>query len=66
MLRHERSQPREAKHLVVWIMGLYQPIALEQDAVLLAQRGFFLLIAHLSGISPKGIPLARRSLVPSP
>ena len=41
MLRDERSQPREAEHLVVWIMGLNQPIAIEEDIVLLSQNTSF-------------------------
>src|SRR5918995_7277366 len=39
-------QAREAEHLVVGVMCLYQPVAVEQDALASLQGDLVLLIAH--------------------
>ena len=39
-------QPRETKHLTLGVVSLYQPVAVEQDAVTLSQRDLSLLVAH--------------------
>src|SRR5215213_8350814 len=46
MLGDERPKPREAEHLALGVVGLYQPIAVEQHAATLSQRDLPLLIAH--------------------
>jgi len=48
-------KPREAEHLVVGIVGLYQGVAVEEDSFFLSENGFYFLIAHL-GQKPQGHP----------
>src|SRR5215211_7819528 len=40
------SKPREAEHLALWVVCLYQPITVEQEVVPLGENDFFLLVEH--------------------
>jgi hypothetical protein len=46
VLRHERPKPREAEHLAFRVVGLYQPVAVEQDALASIDHYLLLLVAH--------------------
>jgi hypothetical protein len=53
--RHRGCQSLGKRTLVVWITGLYQAVAVEEDAAFLSENGFYFLIAHL-GHKPQGHP----------
>src|SRR5215213_2751608 len=46
VLCDERPKPREAEHLALRIVGLYQPVAVEEGAIVPLQYYLFLLITH--------------------
>jgi hypothetical protein len=46
VLRHERPQPREAEHLSLGVVGLDQPVAVEEDALASIDHYLPLLVAH--------------------
>src|SRR5215217_8862227 len=46
VLCDQTSKPRKAEHLTLEVVGLYQPIAVEQHAAPLSERDPSLLIAH--------------------
>src|SRR5215217_1031870 len=48
MLGDERPQPGEPEHLALEVVSLYQPIAVEKNAIALSQRGLSLLVARPS------------------
>src|SRR5215211_7748132 len=47
MRSDESLQPREAEHLPPRVVSLYQPIAVEEDALSRLQRYLLLLVAHV-------------------
>src|SRR5215208_885129 len=55
MRRDESLQPREAEHLPLGVVSLYQTVAVEEDAVALLQHSLLLLVEH-AGHKPKGHP----------
>jgi transcriptional regulator with XRE-family HTH domain len=46
VLGDEPPQLRKAEHSPLGVMGLHQPVAVEQDATILSERDLSLLIAH--------------------
>src|SRR5215211_2742269 len=46
MLGANRPKSREAEHLALGVVGLYQPVAVEKGAVAPLQGGLLLLVAH--------------------
>src|SRR5215213_10340878 len=46
MLSYERPKPREAEHLTLRVVGLYQPVAVEQCCLALLEHYLVLLVAH--------------------
>src|ERR687894_792271 len=56
MLGDERSQPREAEHLACCrVVSLYQPVAVEENALATIEYYLLLLVAHPRH-KPKGHP----------
>src|SRR5215211_2332623 len=53
MLGDERPQPREAEHLALGVMGLYQPVGVEEGRLAAFQDYLLLLITH-TGHKPQG------------
>src|SRR5215204_867927 len=46
VLGDERTKLRKAEHSPLGVMGFHQPVAVEQHAPTLSERGLSLLIAH--------------------
>src|SRR5215212_2000133 len=46
MLGDERPKPREAKHLTLGVVSLYEPVAVEKCCLALLEHDLLLLIAH--------------------
>ena len=75
VLGDELTKPRETEHLTLRVVGLYQPIAVEEDTLASFRDGLLLLIAHprheaqghppcpqLLGVTVTGVGRAGRGL----
>ena len=58
MLCYKLTKPREAEHLTLRVVSLYQPVGVEQDAMAIIEFDLLLLVTHIPAINPRGIPLA--------
>src|SRR5215217_4661599 len=55
VLGDERTKPRKAEHLTLRIVGLYQPVGVEQDAFAVIEFDLLLFVFHPRH-KPKGHP----------